>query len=262
MGIVFCAYIFYWKVYDYLKAVHFYRSQGVNVINVDIHRWPLIGSVYILLWSKYKSIREGDNYFVTKHTIDYMIPDDAKVRNLAVWMINGATIGTGDVKVVEAMYTTKNKYFDKHPITKDLAHCLTGDSILFAETSEDWRKSRKAISPAFYKGKLENLVDLARSSVAKTLTRFQKIAAKGPKQEVNMMEELSLMTTSILLECALGVDCATDLVDFWEGGVVTKKPLAFSLRVTFANLINRMIEPHIAFFPMLARYHITPFERD
>ena len=259
---VVCAYLFYWKVYDYLKAVHFYRSQGVDVINVDENRWPLIGSAYTLLWSKLKSSREGDNYFVAKHALDYMIPDDAKVRNMAAFVINGATIGTGDVKVVEAMYTTKNKYFDKHPIVKDLAHCLTGESILFAETTDDWRKSRKAISPAFYKGKLEMLVDLARFSVAKTLTRFQGIAAKGPKQELDVMEEIGLMTASILLECALGVDCATDLIDFWEGGVVTKKHLAFSLRVTFSNLINRITEPHITFFPMLAKYHITPFERD
>ena len=38
--------------------------------------------------------------------------------------------------------------------------------------------------------------------------------------------------------------------------------VAYSLRVTFSNLINRMVSPHIVFFPFLASYHLTPFERD
>ena len=86
---------------------------------------------------------------------------DAKLI-IVCFCTNEAGLGIGDVKVVEAMYTTKNKYFDKHPLICDLAFCLTGDSTLFACTTDDWRKSRKAVSPAFYKGKLENLVELAK----------------------------------------------------------------------------------------------------
>lgn len=59
-----------------------------------------------------------------------------------------------DVKVVEALYTTKNMYFDKHPIVKNLSFRLTGNSILFDETNERQKERRKAMTPAFYKGKL------------------------------------------------------------------------------------------------------------
>ena len=76
------------------------------------------------------------------------------------------------------------------------------------------------------------------------------------------MYEIGLMTARILLVCALGVDCAESPVDFWENGVQGKKAVAYSLRVTFSNLINRMSSPHIVLFPFLATYHITPFERD
>jgi hypothetical protein len=37
------------------------------------------------------------------------------------------------------MYTTKNKYFDKHILVQDLCTCLIGESILFAETTENWK---------------------------------------------------------------------------------------------------------------------------
>ena len=56
-------------------------------------------------------------------------------------LVNQSFVCISDVKVVEAMYTTKNKYFDKHPLIQELSACLTGNSILFAETSDDWRKS-------------------------------------------------------------------------------------------------------------------------
>jgi cytochrome P450 len=74
-----------------------------------------------------------------------------------------------DPRVVEALYTTKNKFFSKHPFLKDLYNVLLGDSILFAETTPEWRESRKVISPAFYKGKLENLVLIARDTMRTTV---------------------------------------------------------------------------------------------
>ena len=77
----------------------------------------------------------------------------------------GPTVLISDPTVVEAMYTTNNKYFDKHPILKDLTVCMFGKSLLFAETSQEWREARRTISPAFYKGKLLNLVEIARESV-------------------------------------------------------------------------------------------------
>lgn len=255
------AYVFYWRVWDYFKAVRFYGSQGEDVVKISWGHAPIIGNSYMMAWSAYKSYKEGDNFFIMKHAFDYV----TKSAGTAVAFVStqGAGLAIRDVKVVEAMYTTKNKYFDKHPLIQELSMCLTGKSILFAETSDDWRKSRKAVSPAFYKGKLENLVEIAKQAVGTTLERFQAIKAQGPgRQEVDIMEEIGVMTSRILLVCALGVDCADNPVDFWENGVLGKKTVAYSLRVTFSNLINRIASPHIVIFPFLAQHHITPFERD
>ena len=76
------------------------------------------------------------------------------------------------------------------------------------------------------------------------------------------MDTIAMMTTRILLVCAFGVDRAEDQVDFWENGVKMRKSLAESLRITWSNLMNRVIAPHIVLFPFLARIHITAFERD
>ena len=48
-----------------------------------------------------------------KHAFDHATQ---KTGCAVAFVTNGAGIGLKDVKVVEAMYTTKNKYFDKHPL--------------------------------------------------------------------------------------------------------------------------------------------------
>ena len=77
----------------------------------------------------------------------------------------GTMLTICDVKIVEAMYTTKNKYFSKHQMTHNLTKPLTGNSILFQETSKEWKEARKIISPAFYKGKLLGMIELARANL-------------------------------------------------------------------------------------------------
>jgi hypothetical protein len=48
-----------------------------------------------------------------------------------------AGVGICDPKIVEDLYNSKNIYFDKHPIIKNLTKKLTGSSILFDETSKN-----------------------------------------------------------------------------------------------------------------------------
>ena len=62
---------------------------------------------------------------------------------------------------------------------KDLTLCLTGRSILFAETTREWKEARKTLSPAFYKGKLVGLVEIARESVRTSTDRLKNLIAKS-----------------------------------------------------------------------------------
>ena len=95
------------------------------------------------------------------------------------YFTGGSCVLISDPLVVEAMYTSKNKYFNKHPIVKELTLCLTGRSILFAETSKEWKEARKTLSPAFYKGKLVKLVEIARESVRFSVNHLKSITANS-----------------------------------------------------------------------------------
>ena len=103
-------YIFYYRVWDYTRAVWFYRSQGENVCKIGVYYVPIFGNAYMMAWSAYKSITNGDNYFILKHALDEATKDTGTA---VCFITNGAGLAIRDVKVIEALYTTKNKYFDK-----------------------------------------------------------------------------------------------------------------------------------------------------
>ena len=135
-----------------------------------------------------------------------------------------------DVRVVEAMYTTKNKYFDKHPITADFTQVLMGSSILFSKTTHEWKTSRKAMSPAFYKGKLIQMIEIAKLSMRTTLSKLRTLAKAGPKTTIDLIAEISMMQVRILLQCALGEDISDQEVDYWVSGKLEKRCISYALR--------------------------------
>jgi hypothetical protein len=48
--------------------------------------------------------------------------------------------------MLDEIYISKNKYFDKFFSAKELLYPLIGDSILFLESNEIWAHKRKALS--------------------------------------------------------------------------------------------------------------------
>jgi len=165
-------------------------------------------------------------------------------------------------KVIEAMYTTHNKSFDKHDLVKLLTMELTGRSILFAESNPEWRARRKALSPAFYKGKLIKMIEIAKGSVQTSLKRLQGMTESGVKTKIDLIGEMSRMNIRIILERALGIDITEDMLPYWENGKLVQRDVPYVLRTCFQIMINRMFTCHVIMFPWLADKYITPAERD
>ena len=88
------------------------------------------------------------------------------------------------------------------------------------------------MSPAFYKGKLQGLVEIAKRSVKETIDNFSKLCENGPV-EIDMIKEISDSITSMILKCTFGEDLPAEQIDFYENGVLVKKSLSFVLRTCF-----------------------------
>lgn len=59
-----------------------------------------------------------------------------------------------DPYLVEEVFVKNNKYLTKGLYAKNLMFQLLGESILLAESTEDWSKKRKVLGASFYKKKL------------------------------------------------------------------------------------------------------------
>ena len=69
------------------------------------------------------------------------------------------------------------------------------------------------------------------------------------------------MFVRILLICALGEDVSQHQIDYWKHGKLIKVSVAYSLRETLHQLVDRLMHPHVFFFNFLANVFLTPAER-
>ena len=166
-----------------------------------------------------------------------------------------------DFKVVQDLYVTHNRFFDKDPLIRSLVGELTGKSILFSDSNESWRTRRHALAPAFYKKKLEEMIEQAKGCLVQTLDRWNNYVKAGPAP-IDLINEISLAYTRILLACAVGDNLDGVEVDYWEKGTLSRRDVPSAVRLTFANCLHRLFSEHIFIAPSLANYFITPFERD
>lgn len=92
--------------------------------------------------------------------------------------------------LLEDLYVTQNKYFDKSFVTRGVFHKLTGDSILFEDSSEFWNNKRKKMSIAFYKDKLIKMVDIVKKCMQEKVEEFNTKFIKN-KEQMNLIAEIS-----------------------------------------------------------------------
>jgi cytochrome P450 len=93
--------------------------------------------------------------------------------------------------MVNELYMSKNKYFDKHDLVKEVMKRLMGDSILLSRSTEEWSKKRKIMSPAFYKDKLSKMLDITKNVVSNQMEMIREKHAKTgvPIDLVNVVSQ-------------------------------------------------------------------------
>ena len=109
---------------------------------------------------------------------------------------------------------------------------------------------------------MERMVDIAKKCVQKSLNLWQDLSSGGKPTEIDFMELVQDLHVSILLNCAFGCDFSQELMEYEQQGKVEKHTLAFAIRTSFEDCLNRMSATHVLMFPFLADVYITPNERE
>lgn len=89
------------------------------------------------------------------------------------------TLFINDANLLEELFVTKNKYFDKDPLFKDLLSPLVGDSLLFAESDLLWKQKRTELADSFKKDKLMKYLDIIRDDCQNAMKEMKWYADKG-----------------------------------------------------------------------------------
>jgi cytochrome P450 len=65
-----------------------------------------------------------------------------------------------DPYLLEEIYVTKNRYFERHRLGENLFKPIVGTAILAAPADGTWAMKRKILTGAFYKDKLMILLEM------------------------------------------------------------------------------------------------------
>jgi len=103
---------------------------------------------------------------------------------VAVTGPGGVALVVSRPSVVAELFLTKNKYFDKHPITAKQMQRMTGESILFEPSNLRWQQKRKALSSALYKDKLKDMIELMKQV---TISTIQGRWANADRDEIDIV---------------------------------------------------------------------------
>lgn len=105
-------------------------------------------------------------------------------------VLKSIVLTISDPYLLEELYITKNKYFDKHPRVGYLYEPCLGESILFSRSSELWSKKRKSMSAAFYKDKLHKMMDIVKDVAIEFLDKLDREFIK-PKKPFNLAQKIN-----------------------------------------------------------------------
>lgn len=68
-------------------------------------------------------------------------------------------VAIGDPEIVNELYVTKNKYFDKTEKHRRMVSNMFGNSLILQRSNENWSTKRKHLSVAFYKEKMAPMLN-------------------------------------------------------------------------------------------------------
>lgn len=99
-------------------------------------------------------------------------PEDHKV--ILSNLFGTCRLGICDPAIAQEIFSTKNKFVDKTGLFQEVFEDVIGSSFLFSKGGEDWNRKRKACAHAFYKDRMEKMMEVLKEKLAKLVTEWNK----------------------------------------------------------------------------------------
>ena len=84
-------------------------------------------------------------------------------------LIGQPRLAVFDPDMVQDIFIQKNKLIDKTGEVQEIFEDAMGQSFIFSKGDEDWSRKRKACAHAFYKDRLEKMMDVLKKKLQETI---------------------------------------------------------------------------------------------
>ena len=123
-------------------------------------------------------------------------------------------------ELVEEFMVTKNKFYDKHPMSSLVFKKVMGDSILWTKSDMKWAQKRKVVSTSLYKDRLRDMLEQMKTVTIKSL---REEWMNKPNNTIDIVSETSKLFMNILLECLFSTN--DTFIEQTIGGVTKRMHL-------------------------------------
>ena len=167
------AYVLWANVFKIYYAWWFYRRQGIPSSGFPL---PFLGN----LISFARSLKGRDEFSLPMITAYIMTCFNGTVPRMVV-NFRGALpyLTISDPDVISELYMAKSRYLDKYQRSKKWYQRLTGESLLFERSTERQAEKRKRLSTAFYKEKMQGILNTIIKMTAERMDELKEEVKKG-----------------------------------------------------------------------------------
>jgi len=120
-----------------------------------------------------------------------------------------------DPQMAQDLFTTKNIAIDKTGETEMMFKDLLGNSFLFSKGDDLWKAKRKACSHAFYKDRLESMLDVLKGQIMKKFDVWVKEIEASPegRTQIDMAVEFERIFSRNIITISLGEDISDQPIE-------------------------------------------------
>ena len=121
-----------------------------------------------------------------------------------------------DPVIIQELYTSKNKQFDKNGLAKIIVHPLLRDSFLFSQADDLWKAKRKSTSHAFYKNKAVHLLEILKVKISDAISRWISEIDQSVQKStlIDISKEFELIFARNIIHISFGEDISDHKFEF------------------------------------------------
>ncbi|TNV79771.1 hypothetical protein FGO68_gene2481 [Halteria grandinella] len=162
-----------------------------------------------------------------------------------------------DPHIVQELYISKNKHFEKSTKMKRILSRFIGDSMLFDKSTQLWGEKRKVLSGALYKdrlnGMLEKVIGITEGAIGGWMG----------KREIDITQEIGTLVSEVVMQCLFGLPSdQMDKIPYSENGTLTHLNPGLFLQKNFVMHMKRQMNPLRHYFDAFDKVLFTGTERE